>query len=387
MRLWALYLSSLRGALRYLAVLLVVVFALVALILVSLPERLFTDGDVPKLSLAIVSGEAENTFSRNLDTALSQVEVIDEALFCAPDEAEQLLAEGAVDAIIYIPDDILDALVYGEHATIIVKATDPFMGALVFSATSQAVETLDTVQNYALVYQEAVAPSFGSQEERYDAIMDFDMKLLRMALGRLGTVDSPTPVSPYLVQVVTLLLFLTVSVAAIFVAIGCARLYAQGYVRHLRWRGVGFLGFFAVQVACACSIALVLGLLLGLALSVVGLSINPLALAASAVLLALVLTPVCLMFAGFAQRGPTWATTRTLFGCIALLFFLLFAGGGFYPTFLMQSSLRVFNPTWLADVAAHWSLGVSLAWDKVALFLLPLVLASVVCWLEWRRAS
>jgi hypothetical protein len=68
------------------------------------------------------------------------------------------------------------------------------------------------------------------------------------------------------------------------------------------------------------------------------------------------------------------------------MFFLLFAGGGFYPTGLMQSDLRLFNPTWLSNQLSEWSLGGDLNLLQLALFAIVFAAACTVCFFEWRRA-
>jgi hypothetical protein len=115
------------------------------------------------------------------------------------------------------------------------------------------------------------------------------------------------------------------------------------------------------------------------------LPVDFLKLLGSTLLLALVLTPAYLMFSGFKHDAKA-APARTMLGCVALMFFLLFVGGGFYPSFLMESSLRLFNPAWLATLLSTWSLGGALAPSNLALFVVPLFFCSGLCYVEWRRS-
>jgi hypothetical protein len=383
----ALYRANLKVAVRYVAILLAALLALVALVLFSLPKEVFSANDIPRFSLAVVYGDGthKDMLVQNLNAEMEGIEVVDEITLCTAEEADKRLANGEVDAIIYLPDDTLDVLVYGGHATVEIKANDPLIGLAVFSVADRAVESLDEIQNYALLYQRSAQGHFASSEKENDAVMRFDMVLLSEVFNRMSSVETPSPVSPYFAQVLTLLLFMVVSIASFFVAVLTARHYAQGYVRHLRVRGVSFWHLLVAQLLLAASIALVLGLVLGIIFSFVASGISLPALLVSSVLLSLVLTSLYLVFSGFKGQVQA-ATTRTLLGCLALMFFLLFAGGGFYPTALMQSDLRLFNPTWLSNQLAVWTLGGTLEPLQLLLFVVPFVLGCALSYVEWRRA-
>jgi hypothetical protein len=385
----ALYRAGLKVAFRFVLVLLLSLLALVALVLVSLPKGIFSANEVPRISLVLVYGDGnesnDDMLIRSLNAEIEEIDVVESVTLCTAAEAEERLARGEADAVIILPAGTLDALIYGGHATITVRATDPLIGTVVYSVTDRAIETLDEVQGYALAYEQDSRGHFKSAEEHYEAVSAFNMMLFGEAIARLRNVESPSSVSPYFAQILTLLLFLMVSIASFFVSVIAARQYAQGYVRHLYTRGVRFRHLFAAQLLLSASISLVLGLVLAVVLSFVGEGFSFFALLVSSVLLSLVLTSLYLMFSGFCQR-PQAATTRALMGCLALMFFLLFAGGGFYPTGLMQTDMRLFNPAWLANQLAAWTLGDSLNPLQLILFALPFTLGGAVSWLEWRRS-
>ena len=386
-KILTLYLVNLKIALRYIVILLVAMLALVAIVLLSLPPQLFTANEIPKVRLALGydSLQAEGSFGNNLSSELNSVDVIEELRLCTAAQAEELLAAGEVDAIIIMPADTLDVLVYGGHATITVKSNDPLIGSVVYSVTDNAIGSLDTLQNYALIYQQQSYKHFDSAEQRSQAAQSFNMSLIFEAMRRMSYVDTPWLVSPYFVQALTMLLFLVVSVGSFFVAVIAARQYASGYIRHLYTKGLRYRHLLASQLLLSASIALALGLVLAVIMGFAsdGLSLPKLLL--SAVLLSLMLTVLYLCFSGFRSQTAA-ATTRTLIGCLALMFFLLFAGGGFYPTGMMQSSLRLFNPSWLSTQLATWTLGGGIDPLQLALFILPFSAACAVGYIEWRRA-
>ncbi|MDR1714182.1 MAG: hypothetical protein LBR39_08555, partial [Coriobacteriales bacterium] len=217
MRILGLFALNFRLALRYLLVLLLACAVLLGLVLLSLPKALFSKGDVPAVSIAFVYGDGtrSDTMMRNLSAEVDGIDVLDEFYVCTAEEAEELLAAGQVDAIIEMPEDTLDALVYGGHATVTVKASDPFMGAVVFSVVERAVDALDEIQNYALIYAGVAAEHFADEEQLWRAVNDFDFQLVSVAAGRLAAVDLQSEVSPYYAQLLTMLSFAVGAVAAL----------------------------------------------------------------------------------------------------------------------------------------------------------------------------
>ncbi|MDR2714834.1 MAG: ABC transporter permease [Coriobacteriales bacterium] len=387
MKFLTLYLSNLKVAARSIIILLAALLVLTALVLASLPQELFSKNDVPKVSVAVVYGDGTRNDSliRNLNAEISKLETVESITVTTLDDAEEMLRRGEVDTILLLPENTLKVLVYGGHATITVRATDPLVGAVVYSVTDRAIEALDRIQNYALVYQQETRGHFESSKKHAEAVNNFSLVLLSEALMRADNVETPSVAPAYLVQLLTLLLFLSVSIASFFVAVIASRQYATGYVRHLYTKGVRYRHLFVSYLLVAASISLVLAGVLAVVLSFVAQGIAVPALLVSSVLLSLVLTALYLMFSGVRQQ-PQAATTRTLIACLSLMFFLLFIGGGFYPTGLMYSDIRLFNPTWLSTQLANWSLGGALDPVQLALFVVPFAVAGGVGFLMWRRS-
>jgi hypothetical protein len=378
----ALLLADLRTALRYLAILLAAALCLVALVLASLPRELFNSADLPRASIALAYGH-DDALMRNLTTELAQIEVVERFYVCSVDEAQGLLDAREVDAIIILPDDLFDALVRGAPSTVTVKATEPLMGSVVFAIVERAVMTMDSLQGYTLTYLDAARASYDDADAAYGAVRSFTMVLLGDALSRLSSVEQAAAVSPYYLQVLTLLLFIVASMASLFSAVTLARHHSSGFTRRLTVRSVPFACLCCAQILSSGLMAFLLCLACGLLLHVIDPSFGLLAFAASGFLLSLVLTPLFALF-GTARLGRQGASTRTLLVIMALSFLLLFAGGGFYPSFLTQTFLRTLNPVWLANMLASWTLGSPPAAAYLAVFA-ALPVACIAGWfLQWR---
>jgi hypothetical protein len=305
-------------------------------------------------------------------------------IVCSDRQAQELLLNDEVDAVVALPEGLLDSLITGGHATITVKAKDPLFGSVVFAVVDRAVDTMDSLQNYALVYMGATEGRFENEDARWDSVRDFNMRLLGDALVRLNGVEQMDTTSPFYRQALMLLLFLVVSCAALFAAIALARLYAQGYARRLYVRGLRFYQVYGAYLLLAVTLGALLSAILGAVMLLFDPGLRFGLLVVSGAVLSCVLAPFFFLFSG-TRAKPDSALTRALLGGLGIAFFLLFVGGGFYPSFLMQSSLRLFNPTWLADLLAAWSLGATLDALHLSLFAVPFALCAGVAWYEWRR--
>ncbi|MDR0500018.1 MAG: ABC transporter permease [Coriobacteriales bacterium] len=378
--------TSLRLALRYLGILVVATLCLVALILASLPRGLFSSGDLPIVSIALVYG-SEDSLGRNLSDELKQIEVIDRFYFCNSDEARSLLLNGEVDAFITLPDNMLENLVSGKKSTITVTANDPVLGAVVYAIVERAAKTANSLQSYMLAYKDAALSYYGNNDDAYNSINSFAISLMGDALSRLTSVSATTTVSPFYLQLLTLLLFVICSLAALFCALTISRQCATGFSRRLLVRKISFLPIVITQLTVGAILSIVLCLVCGLALNFVDQKFNLLAFMFSGLLLSQILVP---LFALVAMSKPLQegTNTRTLLAVMAMIFLLLFIGGGFYPSYLMQLPIRVFNPVWLANVLSSWTLGASLNLlanlSTVALFLLPFAIFLAGWYLQWR---
>jgi ABC-type transport system involved in multi-copper enzyme maturation permease subunit len=379
--------AHLKLAARSILVLVAILVVLVAMVLVSLPAQVFNADDIPKVSLALVYGDGQRNdmLTRNISQELETIDMIDRVEMSTVDEAARLLETGEVDVVVEVPENTLDVLIYGGHACIVVRADDPLIGGIVYSITDNVAESLETLQNYSLFFSKASESSYPSAEAHNNALSAFNMKLIGAALGRVNSIESPWSAPPLIVHTLTLLLFLMVSIASFFVAVAMAKHYASGYVRYLYVRGVRYRHLLLSELLCALCITLVLSLVLGLILYFLNMGTSPLRFVCAALVLSVVLTMLYACLSGFrAQRHA--ATTRTLLGCLALMFFMLFAGGGFYPTEFMQSDANLINPAWLSHQLSLWALGGPLDALYVGMCVIPCVAAGLVAYLEWRRS-
>jgi hypothetical protein len=242
---------------------------------------------------------------------------------------------------------------------------------------------MNSLQSYTLIYQDAALSYFGYNDEAYNAINGFAISLMGDALSRLSSVSASSAVSPFYLQVLTLLLFIVCSMAALFCAITLSRQCMTGFGRRLLVRASSFLPIALAYLLIGVTLGVLLCFISGLVLNIVDQSFNLLAFVASGLMLSLILVP---LFSLLAMSRPLrdGASTKTLLAVMAIIFLLLFAGGGFYPSYLMQLPLRVFNPVWLANLLAAWTLGAGFELFAVAIFVLPLAIFIVGWYLQWR---
>jgi len=387
LKIAALYLAGIKVALRMVAVLLGSLLALIALVLVSIPSELFSTNDAPLISVAVVygDGDVDDLLTQRFESILATSRYFDEVGIYPPDEASEKLATGEVDAVIILPKDMLSVLVYGGHTTITLQSNDPLVGSILYITANNYIETINSIQSYALIYADATRDHFSTPEEHFEAVSEFNVDLFNIATIRLRSVETPWQVHLYYVQILTLLLFMVASVGSFFIAVLAARSYASGHIRHLFIRGVRFRHLLVSQLLLSASIALIFGGIFAVVLLFLNIGLSAPRIVVATVVMSVLLTSLYLVFSGFRGQ-PQAATTRTLMGCLALMFILLFIGGGFYPTGLMESSIRFFNPAWLSEQLSVWSFGGSISLLQLVPFLALLIVTWVAGYLEWRHA-
>ena len=389
------FLLYVRFSLRPALIALGVAGVVALLIFASLPKDLFLSQNIPSIKLA-VAYEEDDQLASNLALVLEQVEVIESVVITNEENAARYLANGEVDASIVIEDDILDSILSREDTTITVAANDPIKAQVINSLAKQAAHTFDSLQGAFNVFSDATQSTLSSKSNKQsEVIRKFSEELIREALVKNYNVVTVETSEPYLLHAVSLSLFFAVSIGVIVSAIMLSRHYDQGLTRRFFVRGVRFRHHYAALLVLNCLISLLVGILatailgvldtLGL-LSASGTGVDGVALCLSAVVLGCVLTPLYLMLSG-VRLGRSWnSSSQTMLGCLLVLFLLLFAGGGFYPTYLTDSLFTQFNPTFLAGVLTEWSLGGrSASIGDVAVFIMPVVLCSTLFFVQWRR--
>ncbi|MDR1961369.1 MAG: ABC transporter permease [Gracilibacteraceae bacterium] len=326
--------------------------------LLSLPPELMRNGEFPKISIALVNQDG-GEMAELLSGMVSGLEMVKESRIVSEDEAAALLKAGETDVVVVLPPGMIDALIYRGRAEITVRTLDPFIGSVSLNMAGEYVKTMNRVQRAALAFHDAAAPRFSDPRDFYRAERAFDLALLQETLLRARHIETVPAVSPYHLQALSLLLFAAAALAALSSVTQTAHQFAAGYFRRLAVHGIRPWQIYAAKTLLAAALSLVLCLAAMPLLSFWKIPCSFGGLLLSAAFLTVILHGVCLVFTAFrADAMPLRAVSaRTAFGSFALLLFILFAGGGFYPVYLMEASFRAFNPAWLAHLLAEWVLG------------------------------
>jgi len=370
---------------RRIYIIILAIIFVAAAFLVSLPRSIFPTGSSMTLSMALVCEEGD-MIAGLLSGFLTDMEIIGDVYEVEEKEADRLLADGEIELILEIPAGVVDALIYSKSAEVRIKSNDAFVGAMCERMGIAAVNTMNRIQDAALAYSDAAAPFFENSSDFYEAAIAFDLSLISEALSRGHLVKIVRPVLRYQLQVVTLVMFIVASIAAVFFAVTANHRFAGGYIRRLRVHNVRF---WHVWTAGALSVVIV-SILLCLPFAYVGTLMGfPLSLwkfTISAAAVAFPLYCVCVIFVRI-KPGKSKNGSYALLGCFALLVLMLFAGGGFYPVYMMDMSFRLFNPAWLAHIMCEWLLGgVAVSLAGLAAFLALPAVSFGAFYAKWRSA-
>jgi hypothetical protein len=369
--IWYAMRAELKGTVKSMLISLAALFLCAAAFLPLLPRELAESGSFPQVDLAAVY-EGDSSVVALFVGLVSSVELVNELQLMSREEAEQCLTAGEIDAFVELPTDVIDALVYRGRAVITIHARDALLGSVLYDIANEALDLMNRLQNIALVYNEVARRYYPNQAEFYEAETAFDLSLLQEAMIRSSYLAKQTTADPYALQLTALLLFLPAAVYAAAAACRVARLITGGYERRAAVRGLQKNHLYAARLILGAGFALAAAALLLVFCAVFHLPVNIGLFLLSALMMTVLLQCLCFFIAALTPRtAPKAASLRTLLHCTAFFVFLLFVGGGFYPTHLMPLSFKLFNPAWLAHLLAEWILGGTLATLSCLLCLLP----------------
>ena len=356
-----------------------------AAFLVSLPRSIFPTGSSMTVSLALVCEEAD-MIAGMLSGFLTDMDIVGDLYEVEKEEAERLLANEEIELILEIPTGVVDALINRRSAEIRIISNDAFIGSMCGRIGRAAVATMNRIQDAALAYYDTAAPFFENSDEFYDSAIAFDLSLISEALSRSHLVKIVRPVLRYQLQVVTLVVFIVASIIAVYSAVTASRHFAGGYIRRLKVHDVRFWHVWAVKALSAILVSIVLCLPFAWAGALMGFPLSFWKFMLSVTVVSFSLFCVCIIFVRI-KPGKSKSGEFTLLGCFALLVLMLFAGGGFYPVYMMDMSFRLFNPAWLAHILCEWSLGgATVSFAGITTFLALPVVSFGAFYAKWRSA-
>jgi hypothetical protein len=342
-------------ALRRLPILLIAFAACIFSFILALPSEILDSGTLPKVSMAVVYSGQNDDVTDLFFNLIGEIDVVDTFYNTDIDNAMDLLDEGKVVAVMELPSNVLDNMMRREQSVIHIHARDPLIGGFVLSLTRQAINAINSMQDVAIDYYETTEAYLPDPDEFREANSAFDISCVNEVFRRLDYINVERTVQELSLQLLSLLLFLGVAVCSVFSAMIAARQFSSGYIRRLRMHGIGFFPMWASKLAVSEALSVGLCLLLSLPSEMLGVNYPLFPMALSAALMSLVLFPICI---AFAVSGKSLAAPATvMLGCAGALLFALFAGGGFYPVYLMPASIRLFNPAWLAHLLSDRMLG------------------------------
>jgi hypothetical protein len=349
----------------------------------SLPHSIFESGSVPKVKLALVNPDHSN-YGKILYDMLNSLPEISELTWCEKDEAEELLEQGTVSVIAEMPEGIVDALVYNEPAAIKIISNDSLLGASTYSVTVASANTMNLMQTAVYEYYKAARPLIKSDMLFNISYNKFCLDLISDAVSRdrfINTEDRG--INPYTAQLICLMLFMISGCCALCAGIYTTDQKLSAQIRRIKIRSSGFTYFFLGRLTSSMLAGLLFLCFFALIIRNMETGLNLFRLVEAGLLLMLILTPVFLMIAMLSKSSGHTA----LIG-LSLHLLLLFAGGGFYPPYLMNINLLRFNPALLTlQMTANWAAGGAFPGAEAFASLCPAVICVLITAYLWHRES
>lgn len=385
MKLLSVFIADFRQCLSRFPLILLVMATLVTSILLSLPQSLLKVGKDSVYAITLACDEKNETVRYFLLFA-AEYPIFDHLQIKTAAQAEQLLENGQTDIVIEIQDNLMETIATGEPATIRIRAKDAFIGTFVYTLSTSIANAASQVQAEMKQFYDPANLSEHMDSESIQLKADTLLKrLLKEAVFRNYAVSSELETYRYFqLQAISLLLFLVVSVSAIFEALLSARQLSDGYLRRIRMNGISPIMVIGTKTAVCMLLSTFLALLLIIPLRLSGIEIFLPRLMVSALLLSLIVFPPCATLV-FSHKGSA-AVSNTFLACVALLLLLLFSGGGIYPIHLMEHSFKWCNPMWLSNLLSVWSTsGTVPSLVSIVLFFIPAILSFSFVALKWRK--
>lgn len=378
MKWLALWKAEVKLTAPKLPLVLLCVLSILFAIFVSLPPALLSSVITRNITLTVVC-ETSPALARLIAGMATDYALISRT-YVADDEAmgQERLSRGEADVLLVIAGDIEAALLHGEAVTLSVQARDDLSGTLAYLLADSTVEALNSIESITRdIYYRAQAGGMSAEESNRE-LYRFANQLFFEALDRFSHIEEVASARPYEVFAVSLTMFLTVSISAVFITVTAAGQIAGGYLRRLAVHGIATGKLIAVKLANAAILALVLGIFTLVGFHALGIAVDAGRYFLAIFSLSVIVTGICLALISLDEQKNA-AVSRSLLSCAAVLLLLLFWGGGFYPAYLMRVSFRNMNPAWLARLLADWNFTGQLpAADALILFLLPLAAGVLV---------
>jgi hypothetical protein len=329
-------------------------------IMLSIPTDVL-QGTQTSIPIAVVSNN-DRMVNTVLFSSINSISLIDNVERPRNlESALEMLDENKVVAVIKIPDNVLDSLINNIHADIEIwsNITEPSMDAMIRSFADGVSQAITSAQSSVYVFNDVARVHYDSYEEFYEAYNSFALNTLASVLQRGRIVSIEANAYNYTVHLISILVFVTGALAALFIATNSAYQFANGIYARMRISGVSYRVYTVTKLfetimlaICVSTPAMAWGAFFFDGEFVV--------FDVKKLLLCIVI--VAVVFFGIANgiavlcRNMHWTALAVFL--VMLLF--MFVGGAFYPLHLFGGLIQdigSYTPVSLNTVAVIWASG------------------------------
>jgi ABC-type multidrug transport system permease subunit len=276
-------------------------------------------------------------------------------------------------------------MIYGQDVDISLQATDPLIGTLAHAIAESTIRAAKNVQVLFNEFRAFAEPKIEDINIIYVAEYQLGEKILQEVLLRSRNIDVIRSASAYNVQIISIATFLCMTISGVFLIILTARQICDGYLKRLKIRQCSVFSLLGVKLVVMVLFSIVMTGLIYLFASAMDMHISLGRFLFSSALLGIsmycIITGVVLCNCSKEAVVP-----RTLLISVVLIILMMFAGGGFYPTYLMDYSIKFLNPAWMIHLLIQWSMhDIAMPLGSIlAMMSFSLIVAGITGW-RWRR--
>ena len=336
------------------------VLAALAIVL-SMPADLLSGSAMKPVSIAIVS-DNDMLVNGMIYSALQPISLIGSVEKPRKIEAALgMLDDGEVSAVIKMPENIIDALIYNTHAEIEIwsKITDPTVNAIIRDFADNIAGAISSAQSSIYVFYDIAPPYYNTYNDFYEDYSVLAREIFAEVLKRGRFISIERHLYDYAVQIVSVITFVTGAAAAALISINTAAQLSNGSYARMRLNGMGYKTYRFLKLYET--------ILAAVFISIPVLAFGFFTLKNDFIKFDIIKLLVCIMITAFIFYGITNViavicrnTYWTVLAAFSIMLLLMFAGGSFYPLHLFGGifqTLGSHTPSSLNTMSVIWASG------------------------------
>lgn len=376
MKIVKLFLAEVRQT-KYLLTLFILLMLLILLSFsTALPSELIKNS-TKEIQMNIgVSMDEQGKELDLLKNAVDDQKIIDSLVFLSPDEGKKQIKSGKLDIFLEVPENVTNIIYGNEQGIIKIYTKNVLLGTLLNQFLSETVQTFNQLQGYSLAYYDLLKQEISSSDEIQKMSFQFDLELMSRLLNRGKLTEIKQGINQYVLQLFSLLLFLTLASIGVFNGIVFSLQKTSGTLKKIRFYQFNWLELLKAKFLL--SLLMATPFLISFYWLSVKLEqpLNSLILFIYTIWLLFILNVFNLYISHLISKNQKSFNLFLLLASFVLFF--MFTGGLVYPIYNQPLILTLLNPAWLTQLIIQDSALNQISWFS----LIPFTLIGIFCYIR-----